>query len=510
MGETGTLLLILLMSVCFVLTICGLVCSAILGIMAFVESAIYRGEYAKTLRFVGLNQCEPAINAVIVSVLLFRLDEQPYGIILATLPMAILCAPILGLRFQNPTYRSRCAALLILGMLRWICNVVLLGFIYPSPSVEPMYFLGIPIALFLLGISIWQCRNMIDDPPTMKPVVTTQLTPLPTTTSGTPTTPLQLPDLSTAIWCAVCHTPTALDADHCHLCGLVFVSRLPSNLLMPSRYTLLRPLAIGGLSHVYLARDTTTDQLVVFKTLASIDAPQPPDWHTDAHACLTHEAQLLRTLDHPGLPRAHIWLPHDHTPLLVLEHIAGPTLEQTITVTDSTGQLIGTKPLSVAETLSYAHGIVQTLVYLADQPQPIVHGDLKPTNLIAATDRHIPVLLDFGNATRLEGNGPTTVPQRYGTPGFAAPEQYHGQVTRTSDVYGLGATLYHLLTADDPSTHPLHFPALSTLPPDLATLLTTMLDRDPDLRPTSAALEVQLQEIIVHNLKQNEAVPVLK
>ncbi|NOK59964.1 MAG: hypothetical protein GFH27_549291n156 [Chloroflexi bacterium AL-W] len=495
MEEIGALLSVLFVLVLILLTLFGLTCSSILGIVAFVESLIYRGEYAKTLRFVALNQCEPAINSIIVISLLFRLSDQPYGPVLATLPMAMLCVPVLGLRFRNPTYRSRCATLLIFGMLRWICNVTLLGVMFPS--IEPVHFLGVPLALFLLGISIWQCKNMIDDSPAITPVVTIQQTPSPSNTSGFPTVPLALPDLSTAIWCPVCHTPTALDTDHCHLCGLIFASRLPTTLPIPAHYTFLRPLATGGMSHVYLARDLHTGQLVVLKTLASIDAPQPLDWHTDAHACLAHEATLLQSLAYPGLPHVHIWWPDDHTPLLVLENIAGPTLEQGITTTNDTGQLVGTKPLPLAQALGYAHGIVQTLGYLADQPQPIVHGDLKPANLIAATDRPTPVLLDFGSATRMEEPHPTTRPHCYGTPGFAAPEQYQDQVTSTSDVDGLGATLYQLLTANDSSTHPLQFPALATLPPDLADLLTTMLNHDPNRRPTPSEVEIQLHTLIM-------------
>ncbi|MEM8536136.1 MAG: serine/threonine-protein kinase, partial [Chloroflexota bacterium] len=500
----------------------------------------YSGEAAQAFRFIAINLCEPLITTLftvlpasaiittvvtsanpflqtsdIIATVVTSPGPFPFSLSLPTiLPMVILLAPVRGIHFQDPMYRKLNRRLLLLGMIRLCLNVFI---VTTMAAALPIGALGLPIAITVYVLTIAWGIDLVSGsyapfvtPTTLSSSASTtapaQVSPAEPTlgASGTPTTQLQLPDLSTAIWCAVCHTPTALDADHCHLCGLVFASRLPNNLPIPAPYTLIRPLATGGLSHVYLARDTTTDQLVVLKTLASIDAPQPPDWHTDAHVCLTHEAQLLRTLEHPGLPHVHTWLPDKHTPLLVLEHIVGPTLEQTITVTDTTGQLVGTKPLSIVETLGYAHGIAQTLVYLADQPHPIVHGDLKPANLIAATDRPIPVLLDFGSATRLEGNGPTTVPQRYGTPGFAAPEQYHGQVTRTSDVYGLGATLYQLLTADDPSTHPLHFPALDTLPFDLATLLTTMLDRDPDQRPTPAALEVQLQtSIMVFNSREH-------
>lgn len=77
-----------------------------------------------------------------------------------------------------------------------------------------------------------------------------------------------------------------------------------------------------------------------------------------------------------------------------------------------------------------------------------------------------------------------------GSPGFAAPEQYgRAQTTPRSDIYGLGATLYFLLTGYDPATTPFHLPPIRSLrpslPESLALLLTSMLEFDPDARPSS-------------------------
>ena len=511
-----------------------------IGLRAWQRAQKCSGEASQTFRFIALNLCEPLINTFLILVLsllllaslFFHPSTDQYIYLLLTLPMAVLLLPVQGIHFQNPLYRKVNRQLLLLGLARWGLNVLIIS--SAIAFEHRITAVSIPIAVLLYFMTIDWDRNVVNTlygstitstppqktlsnpqtfvtpPPQLSLLTNTAISAPTSTTSRTTTTQLQLPDLSTAIWCPVCHTPTALDADHCHLCGLVFASRLPFSFPIPSHYTLIRPLATGGMSHIYLARDTTTDQLVVLKTLASIDAPQPTDWRTDARTCLAHEATLLQSLDHPGLPHVHTWRPDEHNPLLVLEHIVGPTLEQAITTVNDTGQLVGTQPLPVAEALDYAHGVTQTLIYLADQPQPIIHGDLKPANLIAATDRSIPVLLDFGSAARLEEDDPTTLSHRYGTPGFAAPEQYQGQVTSTSDVYGLGATLYRLLTADDPSSHPLHFPALTTLPPNLADLLTTMLDRDPDRRPPPSALEVQLHRTIIHNIKHNEAMSILK
>jgi serine/threonine protein kinase len=115
-----------------------------------------------------------------------------------------------------------------------------------------------------------------------------------------------------------------------------------------------------------------------------------------------------------------------------------------------------------------------------------VHCDIKPGNLIAPENGTPAVLVDFGSAIILDSDTrtPENRPERYGTPGYAAPEQYQHQATGQSDVYGLAATLYHLLTGDDPTKHPLAFPALWRIPTDLTAILTPALERDPTLRPT--------------------------
>jgi serine/threonine protein kinase len=125
----------------------------------------------------------------------------------------------------------------------------------------------------------------------------------------------------------------------------------------------------------------------------------------------------------------------------------------------------------------------------------VVHHDIKPANLIVRPDDNELILVDFGGAVRLAGVGPALPqPDSYGTPGYAAPEQYSGDAAPASDVYGLAATLYHLLTDDDPTAHPLEFPQLQRLPPDVVALLQPALARDPNARPTPRAFQAALYE----------------
>jgi serine/threonine-protein kinase len=276
----------------------------------------------------------------------------------------------------------------------------------------------------------------------------------------------------------------------------VFVSRVPQALRSLQSYTVLRPLGNGGMSSVYLARARGGDQLCVLKTLASVDAQLAPAEHAEASLCLQREAALLGQLDHPRVAHVLDWLSDSQGDFLVLDYIAGPTLEQRLTRLSAQGQLLPGDALPPAEALAYGAAVAETLCYLAALPQPVIHCDIKPANLILPPGSRAPVLVDFGGAVRAQaGPQPTVLLGRYGTPGYAAPEQYAGSSSPKSDVYGLAATLYHLLTDDDPSAHPLAFPALATLPAELAGALALALEPDPTSRPDAWEFGAQLRRL---------------
>jgi serine/threonine protein kinase len=152
--------------------------------------------------------------------------------------------------------------------------------------------------------------------------------------------------------------------------------------------------------------------------------------------------------------------------------------------------------LPPCEVLTYGRSVAETLCYLAGLPQPVVHCDIKPANLILPPGGRAPVLIDFGGALHVpNGDQPVTRLDRYGTPGYAAPEQYAGVASPRSDVYSLAATLYHLLTGDDPGAHPLAFPVLGVLPTEVAAVLEPALVRDPAARPEPRLFSASLREL---------------
>jgi serine/threonine protein kinase len=254
------------------------------------------------------------------------------------------------------------------------------------------------------------------------------------------------------------------------------------------RYVVLRPLGNGGMSSVYLARDQAIGRLCVLKTLASVDQHSVA-WRLEAAACLGREAELLGQLDHPRVAHLLGWSSDGGNDFLVLEYIAGPTLEQRLSRATAGGNVGRGAAMPIGQALGYGCAVAETLCYLAELPQPVAHCDIKPANLILRAGSGTPVLVDFGGAVHtLPGLRPTIRLDRYGTPGYAAPEQYAGCSSPQSDVDGLAATLYQLTTGDDPSAHPLAFPALAALPTEVASVLAAALAPAPDARRFGAAL----------------------
>ena len=147
--------------------------------------------------------------------------------------------------------------------------------------------------------------------------------------------------------------------------------------------------------------------------------------------------------------------------------------------------------------LHWGVALCRTLEYLASRTPPVVHRDIKPANLILSAQSGDLFLVDFGAArgrllAAASGGAQTMA---FGTPGYAAPEQYQGQSDLGSDVYALAATLYHLATDDDPSAHPFQVPRLGYLG-YLGPILRAALELPPAERPSAAALREQLEALL--------------
>ncbi|HXR64334.1 MAG TPA: serine/threonine-protein kinase, partial [Ktedonobacteraceae bacterium] len=159
----------------------------------------------------------------------------------------------------------------------------------------------------------------------------------------------------------------------------------------------------------------------------------------------TFEADLLKRTDHPSLPRVYRSFddPTQGRAYLLMDYIEGPNLEK----------LRRQQPeqrLPLAEALTLTGPIVEALAYLHAQQPPIIHRDIKPSNIIVPDSGERTMLVDFGIAKEFDQEATTTVIRR-ATPGYGAPEQYGTGTDTRTDIYGMGATLYTLLTGTPPA-----------------------------------------------------------
>ena len=148
---------------------------------------------------------------------------------------------------------------------------------------------------------------------------------------------------------------------------------------------------------------------------------------------------MLATLNHPAIPIFDDSTDGNRS-YLVLEFVPGQNLQQWLDETD--------EYLDEQKALDWALQVCEALAYLHSQkPQPIVFRDLKPSNIMLDSYNHIR-LIDFGIAKLFEATEDKGT--MIGTAGYTPPEQYRGEATPAAHVYGLGATLHHLLTRQDP------------------------------------------------------------
>jgi serine/threonine protein kinase len=199
------------------------------------------------------------------------------------------------------------------------------------------------------------------------------------------------------------------------------------------RYEIEGLLGRGGFSAIYLVRDRIHHARVyALKELIHPDQREREQFFS--------EASILKRLDHPALPRVYqLFEDAKHKRIyLLMDYIEGKDLEAL-----RRQQPEKRFPLKLA--LKMLMPIVDALCYMHAQQRPIIHRDIKPSNIIVSAINSETRLVDFGLAKEYIADQTTSI-FRYGTPGYAAPEQYHQGTRVQTDVYGLGATLYTLIT----------------------------------------------------------------
>ena len=279
---------------------------------------------------------------------------------------------------------------------------------------------------------------------------------------------LALLDVATrVVACPGCRR--AISSARCGSCGAT---------LRAGDFRVLSVVVQNAHGRLYLAEDAAGDR-VALKELAFVQAPG-----SDAIAAFEREARFLRALEHPDIPRFVASFQEGEgvqTRLfLAQEYIEGESLLARL----------ADHWFDEAEAIETARKVLDILVYLQELSPVVIHGDIKPANLIRRRDGSI-VLVDFGAARSFNGNVTTAV----GTFGYMPTEQLAGIVNPTTDLYGLGASLIHLLGREEPwkvLEDPAALGALN-VSPELRRFLAKLtarraVERFPNARAARAAL----------------------
>ena len=206
--------------------------------------------------------------------------------------------------------------------------------------------------------------------------------------------------------------------------------------VLSGRYKLEAKLGSGGMSTVYLARDTTLDRQVAVKVLHREMSEQE-----DQLKRFRQEARAVAKLSHPNVVAVIDAGEDGGHPYIVFEYVEGETLKQRINRVGALG---------AQEALAYAIEIARGLTVA--HARNMVHRDIKPQNVLIDSEGRAK-LTDFGISRQLEQDGMTATGRVLGTTDYVAPEQAMGHaVDQRSDIYSLGVVLYEMLIGQVPFT----------------------------------------------------------
>ena len=248
--------------------------------------------------------------------------------------------------------------------------------------------------------------------------------------------------------------------------------------LIDDKYKILNKIGQGGMSVVYLAMNEKANKQWAVKEVRKDGIK---DFEVVKQGLIT-ETDILKKLNHPNLPSIIDVIDSDDSFLIIMDYIQGNTLNKAL-------EEYGAQPQE--HVITWAKQLCDVLGYLHTRNPAIIYRDMKPSNVMLKPDGNV-TLIDFGTAREYKEKNlaDTTC---LGTVGYAAPEQFGGmgQTDARTDIYCLGATLYHLVTGMNPCEPPYEIKPIREVNPSLSGGLERIIQkctqRDPNDRYQSAA-----------------------
>ena len=232
--------------------------------------------------------------------------------------------------------------------------------------------------------------------------------------------------------------------------------------VIDGKYQILKEIGRGGMSVVYLAMDTHLNKQWAVKEIRKKGSGKNDEIVVNS---LLAEANMMKRLDHPALPRIVDIIDNGVTIYVVMDYIEGESLDKILNE-------YGAQPEE--KVIDWAMQIADALSYLHGQKPSIIYRDMKPANVMLKPEGNIKII-DFGIAREYKEQNlaDTTV---LGTKGYAPPEQYSGQTDPRSDIFALGMTMHHLLTGVDPRNGEPYAP-VRQWNPELSEGIEIIIDR---------------------------------
>lgn len=262
--------------------------------------------------------------------------------------------------------------------------------------------------------------------------------------------------------------------------------------IVDGKYEILREIGRGGMSVVYLAMDKRLNKQWAIKEFRK---DKDDESRRIALEALLKEANLMKKLDHPTLPRIVDIIEEESTVYIVMDYIEGESLNKVL-------DAYGAQPQDAV--IEWAKQLSEVLDYLHTREPSVIYRDMKPANIMLKPDGSIR-LIDFGIAREYkEGQAGDTT--SIGTRGYAAPEQFggKGQTDARTDIYSLGVTLYHLVTGKNPAEPPYEIYPIRHWNPNLSSGLEYLIQKCTQINPEDRFQSCAEVSYVLDNLEKFE------